>query len=253
VTRQIESYGDDRLNVGEWFVPAGDGPFPTVVLVHGGFWRKQYDRSLEEPVATDLASRGYLVWNIDYRSSATPWPNTLRDVASAFDHLLTGRYADKVDRDRVAAIGHSAGGHLVAWLAGRHRLPKSAPGHNPHAQPPTLIIPQAGVVALTAAANQGLGSGAPAALIGGSPEQYPDRYQVADPIRLLPSGVRSVLISGTRDVVVPPSQSETYHRDALANGDDCTLELVPGDHFAHLDPKSEACQRMRAALATMSG
>lgn len=252
VTRHIESYGNDPLNVGEWFVPTGSGPFPTVVLVHGGYWRAQYDRSLEVPVALDLAGRGYLVWNIDYRPSESPWPDTLTDVAAAYDHVGTSRYADKVDPRRVAAVGHSAGGQLVAWLAGRRRLPSGAPGYDPAARLPHLVVPQAGVVALTLAAQDGLGSDAPQALIGGGPAQYPARYREADPTRLLPTGVRSVLICGTDDDVVPLSQSRTYHDDAVAAGDACSLELVPGDHFVHLDPTSEACQRMRDALATMS-
>jgi acetyl esterase/lipase len=251
VRRDIESYGAHRHAVGEWFVPDGDGPFPTVVLVHGGFWRKGYDRSLEVPVALDLATRGYLVWNVDYRSSASPWQDTLTDVAAAYEHVFTNARSDQVDGRRVAAVGHSAGGHLVAWLAGRRRLPAGAPGHDPDAHLPTLVIPQAGVVALRAAAQQGLGNDAPEALVGGSPAQYPDRYASADPTLLLPTGVSSVLISGTSDGIVPHSQSEIYHREATAVGDDSRLELVPGDHFIHLDPESTACQRMRAALAEM--
>jgi pimeloyl-ACP methyl ester carboxylesterase len=89
-------------------------------------------------------------------------------------------------------------------------------------------------------------------LTGGEPQRYPERYREADPTLLLPTGIRSVLIHGTGDDIVPASQSETYHREARAHRDDCTLELVPGDHFVHLDPASEACQRMRAALASMT-
>jgi acetyl esterase/lipase len=251
VTRHIEAYGDHPLNVGEWFAPEGDGPFPTVVLVHGGFWREQYDRSIEEPVATDLAGHGYLVWNIEYRSSAEPWPATLSDVAAAYDHLFTGRYAGQVDRQRIAVVGHSAGGHIAAWLGGRHRLPAGAPGHHPDAHPPTLVIPQGGVVALAQAADEGLGDGAAQALVGGSPKQHPDRYLLADPTELLPTGVRSVLIHGIGDDIVPVSQSEAYHLAARRAGDDCSLERLDGDHFIHLDVTSEACQRMRDALATM--
>jgi acetyl esterase/lipase len=251
VTRHDEAYGEDSRNVGEWFLPTGDGPFPTVVLVHGGFWRKGYDRSIEEPIATNLVMHGYLVWNIDYRSSAEPWPATLTDVAAAYDHLFTGRYAGRVDRQRIAVVGHSAGGHLAAWLAGRHRLQPGSPGHNPDARPPALVIPQGAVVALAQAADEGLGNDAAQALLGGSPKQHPDRYLLADPTELLPTGVRSVLIHGISDDVVPVSQSEAYHLAARRAGDDCSLERLDGDHFIHLDPSSEACQRMRDALTSM--
>jgi acetyl esterase/lipase len=253
VIRLTESYGREKLQAGEWFLPDGDGVAPTVVLVHGGFWRKQYDRHLEDKVATDLAGRGFLCWNIDYRSSAVPWPATLTDVAAAYDHLLQGRFADRVDQRRVAVVGHSAGGQLVAWLASRHHLPPDAPGHNSSAHLPALAIPQAGVVALGLAAEQNLGGGAPQALAGGAPSQQPERYQQADPIDLLPSRVRSVLIHDRNDSVVPLSQSETYVRAAKKAGDDSALAVVPGDHYSHLDPSSEACARLREALATMSG
>jgi acetyl esterase/lipase len=248
-TRHIESYGDHPRNVGEWFVPDGEGKFPSVVLVHGGFWRQQYDRSLEEPVATDLAGHGYLVWNIEYRSSAEPWPATLTDVAAAYDHFLSGRYADQVDRQKIAVVGHSAGGHIAAWLGSRHRLPDGAPGRNPDSVPPALVIPQGGVVALAIAADESLGDAAAQALLGGSPKQHPDRYLVADPTELVPTGVRSVLLHGASDDVVPVSQGEAYHRAARRAGDDCSLERLEGDHNIHLDPKSEACRRMRDALA----
>jgi acetyl esterase/lipase len=251
VTRLVESYGDHPLNVGEWFVPDGDGQFPAVVLVHGGFWREQYDRSIEEPVAIDLAEHGYLVWNIEYRSSAEPWPATLTDVAAAYDYLLAGRYADQVDRHKIAVVGHSAGGHIAAWLGSRHRLPDGAPGRNSESAPPALVIPQGGVVALTLAADENVGAGAAQALLGGGPKQHPDRYLLADPTELLPTGIRSVLIHGISDDVVPVSQAEAYHLAARRAGDDCTLERLDGDHDIHLDPNSEACQRMRDALAAM--
>jgi acetyl esterase/lipase len=249
--RLAEPYGREKLQVGEWFVPDGDGRCPTVVLVHGGFWRKQYDRHLEDNVALDLATRGYLCWNLDYRSAKAPWPATLSDVALGYDHLVQGHFADRVDTHRVAVVGHSAGGHLAAWLASRRRLPEDAPGHRSDVLAPVLAVPQAGVVALAVGAEQNLGGGAPQALVGGSPTQHPQRYAVADPISLLPSGVRTTLIHDPGDDAVPINQSERYVAAAAAAGDDSTLVVVPGDHFSHLDPGSEACARLRDALATM--
>jgi acetyl esterase/lipase len=253
VTQLVESYGDDPLRVGEWFAPAGTGPAPTVLLIHGGFWRQQYDRHIEDPVALDLAGRGYLCWNIDYRSAAEPWPATLSDVAAGYDHLYHGELSDRVDPTRVALVGHSAGGHLVAWLAGRHRLSPGAPGYNPQARPPSLVIPQAGAVALTLAADQNLGSGATQALIGGSPKDEPERYHVADPLTWLPTGVRTVLLHDRDDDIVPIGQSETYVAQATAVGDTSRLEVVPGTHLSHIEPDSAACERLRDTLGTMTG
>lgn len=260
--RTVDSYGELPLQVGEWWVPAGaDRPLPTVVLVHGGFWQPGFDRSLEDAVAADLSGRGYLVWNVDYRSAAEPWPATLLDVAAGYDHLSVGRHAALVDPARVAVVGHSAGGHLALWLAGRGRLPDGAPVAGPPVDvprgaavvgpAPALAVGQAPVAALREAAAARLGGGAAQDLAGGEPEDLPDRYDVADPLAALPTGVRTVCVHGQRDDRVPLTQSQTYVQAAVAAGDDARLVTVPGGHFEHLDPASPACQALREALATL--
>ena len=246
--RTVERYGDARHQDGEWFVPDAPGRLPTVVLVHGGFWRDGFDRGLEEAVAADLVARGFLVWNIDYRPSSQPWPTTLLDAAAAYDLLATGAYADRVDTDRVAVVGHSAGGHLALWLAGRHRLPEGAPGGSPRGPRPSLAVGQAPVAALEVAAQQGLGGGAVQALLGGEPTEVPDRYAVANPVALLPLDVPSRCLHGEADDIVPLQQSELFVRAAQEAGDDAELVRLPGGHFEHLQPDSPAGLALLAAL-----
>jgi acetyl esterase/lipase len=262
--RVVESYGPDRMQVGEWWVPpasgAGSGPrlLPTVVLVHGGYWRAGYDRTLENAVAADLAGRGFLCWVPDYRPSTYPWPTTLADAAAAADHLTRGRFADRVDPGRLAFVGHSAGGHLALWLGSRHRIPSGAGVASGLASGtatlrPTLVVSQAGVAALTKAARDHLGGGASAELVGGLPAAVDERYAVADPLRLLPTGVPTVLIHGVADPTVPLDQSTTYRDAARAAGDHCELVEVPGGHMEHLDPSSPAVEALRTALCETRG
>ena len=255
-TRTGEAYGDLPRQVGGWGVPPSAattaGLLPTVVLVHGGYWRSSYDLSLEDAVAADLAGRGFLVWNVDYRPSSDPWPSTLGDVALAFDHTARGRYAHRVDRSRLAVVGHSAGGHLALWLASRGRIAAGGPGAEPRLPAPALVVAQAPVAALADGARLGLGGGAVQALLGGTPATVPERYAAADPSALLPSGVPSVLVHAADDDLVPISQSTGYVEAATAAGDDSRLVRVDGGHFGHLDPASSAIGALREALAGLS-
>jgi acetyl esterase/lipase len=248
-TRLVEPYGDRPLQRGEWWLPDLPGPLAVVVLVHGGYWRPVYDRSLENDVAADLCGRGYLCWNLDYAAADAPWPATLTDVAAGYDHLVQGSLTDRVDRSRIAVVGHSAGGHLALWLASRHRLPPIAPGA-PHAvvPRPALAVAQAPVAALVAGARERLGGGAVEALVGGTPEQVPDRYAIADPEALLPTGVPTVLIHGTSDDTVPLTQSKRYVAAATAAGDRSRLLTYDGGHDEHLDPESRAVGLLHASL-----
>src|ERR1700722_18532922 len=121
----IHRYGTDPAQFGELWRP--DGPAAgTVVVIHGGFWRARYDLSLGRPLAADLAARGYAAWSLEYRRvlGGGGWPGTFEDVAAGIDLLATL----PVDTSRVVAVGHSAGGHLSAWAAGREKLPRGAPG-----------------------------------------------------------------------------------------------------------------------------
>jgi acetyl esterase/lipase len=229
--RQI-AYGDHTDQVGNLHLPPdGGGPWPTVVLIHGGFWRWGWDRTLMTPLARDLAGRGLAAWNIEYRrvgQEGGGWPGTLEDVAAAADAVAG---FEEVDASRLATAGHSAGGHLALWLAARHRLAADDPGASPHVRP-CAAISQAGVADLVAGANAGLGSGACQALLGGAPAEVPERYAAASPAALLPLGVPQLLVHGGRDDIVPPSQSRDYAAAAEAAGDEVDVfEFPTADHF----------------------
>jgi acetyl esterase/lipase len=230
----IHRYGTDPGQFGELWQP--DGPaLGAVVIIHGGFWKAAYDLSLGRPLAADLAARGYAAWNLEYRrvGNGGGWPATFEDVAAGIDLLATL----PVDASRVAAIGHSAGGHLATWASGRATLPHDAPGAQPRV-PVTGVISQAGVLALADCARDGLGTNAALALMGGGPDELPEPYGLADPIARLPAPAPIVCLHSRADNRVPYSYSERYVAAALAAGGHATLEETSGDHFTLIDPAS---------------
>ncbi len=99
--------------------PAGPGRFPSVLLIHGGAW-KRGDREQVEGLAERLAERGYLVVSTTYRLVPQHvWPAQLHDVQHALRWMRTpGGTARGIDPARIGTFGYSAGGHLAALLGG---------------------------------------------------------------------------------------------------------------------------------------
>lgn len=256
VTRSVEAYREvpggtsKGSGVGEWWLPAGDD-LPVVVLIHGGYWAKGYDRGLEDPVASALSAKGFAVFNIDYRPAGGAWSDSLEDVAAAVDSLARSAHADVLDLDRVALVGHSAGGHLALWGGSRERLPAGSPGADPVVIP-SLVVAQAPVADLVLAEELGLGGGAVNALLQGGPDEVPGRYAVADPAQLVASSnPTSVLLHGGDDTTVPLSVSQSYVSAAQEVGARVRLREVSGGHFAHLDPESSAVAALLEELKTL--
>lgn len=254
---QVVRYGDAPLQQGALSRPAGTASVPVVVLVHGGFWQPGFDRSLMDPLAVSVVEEGWAAWNLDYRpiGEGGGWPSTFTDVGGAVDHLEQLAAGHHLDLDRVAVVGHSAGGTLALWSGARAGLPEGVPGAAPVVEP-MAVVAQAGVTNLAAAAIEGLGRGAAEELMGGQPTGAAgDDYLYASPIERLPLGpaVGQLLVHGTDDAIVPPVQSETYAARADADDDDVTLELVDGDHFTVTEPGSPAWVDVVAFLTARFG
>ena len=94
-------------------------PSPLVVFVHGGFWRQAYDRRHARPLADALALEGFVVAVPEYRrvGGAGGWPATGDDVDAALGALPGLLAGIGVETTTTTLVGHSAGGHLVLWLA----------------------------------------------------------------------------------------------------------------------------------------
>jgi acetyl esterase/lipase len=239
---EVHHYGSHRSQSADLYLPSGTGPHPVVVALHGGAWNKRYGRSLMRGLAADLVRRGWAVWNIEFRrlgEDGGGWPGTFADVGAAIDHL---RSLDApLDLGRVSFLGHSSGGHLALWAGARAYLPAGAPGAEP-AVLPARVIGQAAVCDLTGAYRVWHG-GPLRALIGGSPEQLPERYALADPLRLPPLEIPVLLVHGTADRTVSVKPGRRYAKRALEAGQ--SVELIEidgpaGSHRAHVDPRGQA-------------
>jgi acetyl esterase/lipase len=249
-------YADHDDGFGELWLPQTareDDPAAIVVLVHGGYWQRDDGLDLMDPLVTSLLDLGLVVWNIEYRrvGAGGGYPETFEDVAAAFDVLgsLPPEVEGLVDTVRVVAVGHSAGGQLAVWAAGRPQLPDGARGAGPLVTP-GLVVSQAGVLDLASCARTGLGGGACVELVGERPEDAPDRFALTSPIELVPIDVPVVAVHGTLDVTVPIDQSARYVDAAVAAGGDASLVRVDGeDHFDQLDPRSASWSAVLGELA----
>jgi acetyl esterase/lipase len=233
-------YGSDPEHVVDLWLPARVAAgTPAVIFIHGGFWRAAYDRTHATPFAADLVARGYPVAMVEYRRvghEGGGWPGTFDDIEAA---VVAVRPALGEDRPLIV-MGHSAGGHLALWYAKRA----------PH--PVRGVVALAPVADLDTAYRLGLGRGAVAELLRGGPDEQPDRYASADPRRLLPLGVPTVIVHGEYDDVVPVQIGRDYAAAARLAGDDARLVELPGvEHFGVIDPQSAAWPAVLDAIAAL--
>jgi acetyl esterase/lipase len=238
-------YGGDPNHFGDLRLPAGAGPHPAAVVIHGGFWRDAYGLEHIERVAEAVPALGVAAWSIEYRRIGQPgggWPGTLDDVERAASHLavLAGRHP--IDLARVIAIGHSAGGHLALFLAAKKPIALHG------------AVSLAGVADLRLAWEMRLSRGVVRDFLGATPEETPERYRAASPIEMLPFGVPQRLIHGDRDDIVPLEIARRHAEAARAAGDDARLEVLEGvDHHQVVDPEAACWATIAAAIRELTG
>jgi acetyl esterase/lipase len=233
-------YADHDDGLVDVHLPPGPvRPRPLVFYVHGGFWRQAWDRRHARPFADALAREGYVVAVPEYRrvGGAGGWPVTADDVDAALTATPGLLEGIGVPTGNVTLVGHSAGGHLVLWLA-----------NQPHLSPAvSRVVALAPVGDLRWAAEQGTGSGAAVDLLGGTPEQLPEVYDAADPATRLSTRPRCevVVLHGDQDDDVPVQSSRRLERrfDWLDY-----RELAGVDHLALVEPSSDAWPVVRDAI-----
>lgn len=240
------AYGEHSEQFGHLYLPetAASVPVPVVVVIHGGFWSGRYALNLGTQYAIEFARAGFAAWNIEYRrvGAGGTWPEVSRDVSDAVDAVggvVQENSPFRLDRGDVRIVGHSAGGQLAVWLAGREE---------PDIRP-SRVVSQAGVLDLTVGPSNKSVNPAVQALLGVSYEQAPELYRSASPLHRLPTGIPVHCIHGAADAQVAASHSERYVEAAVEAGDDARLSIVDGeDHFAFLQPGSECWKQTLAAV-----
>lgn len=233
----VVRYAAHEDGVVDVYLPPGEGPHPLVVVVHGGFWKQEYDRRHSRPMASALRDAGWVVAVPEYRrvGGRGGWPATARDVAAAVDALPSLLGGLGVRTGGLSLVGHSAGGHLVLWLASE-RVPADR------------VVALAPVGDLEAAARDGLGGGATQALLGGSPEQVPHTYAAADPMARLVDADPSteiLVLHGASDSVVPVQHS----RGLAERHPQVDLRVLDAEHFELIDPRAPVWPDVLAAVS----
>ncbi len=246
------AYGRDPHEVGDLRLPAGKGPFPVAIVIHGGCWTSGVaDRRNTAALASALTRRGIATWNIEYRAlgdAGGGWPGTFQDWGNAADYLRVLARTQPLDLSRVIVIGHSAGGHAALWIAGRYRIARTSPIASANPLPVKAVVDLDGPGDLRP--NLGyepqMCGDAAISLLGDTAGAVPDRFNAAAPTALLPLGVPQVLVSS---VFVPPGAAERYRAAATAKGDKVSVVHAGGGHFEMIAPGTADEAKVEAIAA----
>ncbi len=226
-------YGSDENQFIDLF-DSSSGSLATVLMIHGGFWRKKYDLQHTSHMCAQFAKNGMDVANIEYRrigNVSGGWPATFQDVTTAYAEIR------KLFPDSPTIVcGHSAGGHLAL------RLGSAAEGL-------VGVVALAPVAVLRDAYRLHLSNDAVAEFMGGTPDERPRDYDEACPSKHGLS-VPAILIHGTEDDIVPISQSREYCK-VRRNNTVRLIELPGTGHMELIDPESSAFTTVATAITDL--
>ncbi|MFG2073045.1 alpha/beta hydrolase [Nonomuraea maritima] len=215
---------------------------PVVALVHGGYYRSIWEADLMEALCADLAGRGLAVWNLEYRRpDRHGWAATVADVAAGLAAIESADPGSdhSLDLDRIAVVGHSAGGQLA--------LRAVADGARAR-----LAVSLAGALDLVQGDRRGLGAGAVAVALGrafAGDDATDELYASASPLHRAPIGVPQLIVQGTGDDLDLIDFSRRHAAAAQAAGDDVTYLEMAGNHFDVILPGTPIWQATAQAIA----
>lgn len=211
------------------YLPEGDGPFPVVVLIHGGAF-KMGDKSMETSNAAFLVSKGYAAACINYRLSGEAiFPAQIQDCKAAVRFLKANSSQYKLNPEKVASWGSSAGGNLSALLgttAGAEELEGAEPGNSSFSSavvasvawfgPMNFSTMDAEAAALGFSLNTNAASSPESQLMGAAIPTIPEQVQKANPASYISAGDAAFFIqAGDADRNIPYTQISNFYQALL--------------------------------------
>ena len=246
-------YGRNASQFGDLWIPdlKPKALCPLVVFFHGGWWKSAYDLGYAGRLCAAFKAAGIACWSVEYRRVGNlggGWPGTFLDAAAGFDFIEQLAERFPLDLTRVVTMGHSAGGHLAFWIAGRHHIAPSSELFRSHLQ-----IKLRGSISLAGAVDLRLllelatsevfahDKEEVVRLMGGQPRVVPDRYRAGNPGDLLPFSAPQILVQGTLDDQIPPELPQQWVEASRRSGSRSQFHLMDGlDHFDVVDPTTSA-------------
>ena len=204
------------------FVPEGEGPFATCILVHGGGFTKGDKQTFIKPLFEPLAKAGFAWFTINYRLAPQhQWPACADDVASAIKWVKTHAAEYKVDPARIALIGESAGGHLVMWTGVSEDKALSVAAVVPFYAPCDLV-------AHVKRRNELRGLGDLLGLKEMNDEAWAALKKISPGEKVRPGLPPFLLVHGDSDTTVAHDQSILFQKLMKAQDNTCDLITVKG-------------------------